>query len=178
MEREPSRNTSTASVLAGRPPPHPKFSRLRNSKSQEDLLGTPLKPEITGAFTPPRGRPISGRFSESDLLSKKGAISLDIPSVQVTQVSIGNSLQSTPKKHLKIHTLPADMKEMSLKDLAKKGKVKEEREGSRSAEPRQSSDSNSCLVDETARKKTKSPSPSIGQMKRRGHSKSQSVGTK
>ena len=129
------------------------------------MLGAPLKPEITGLFTPPR-RLIATRYSESDF-DKNRTHTLTLPSVQVTEVVTGNSLQSTPILKPKLRTLPTDMRELSLKDLT--------REGCKSAEPQVNG---GCLNADNM-KKVKSASPSaVGQRKHRGHSKSQSLGTK
>lgn len=137
---------------------------LRNSKSQEDLLGPPLKPEVTSMFTPPR-RPLTSRFSEANISSSK--TNPEIPTVEVTEKHVGNSLKHTPQSSSKVQTLPMSMRDMSFKDLQK--------EGSKSAEAHTNNDS---TVFEEAKKKIKSASPSVGFKKNRGHSKSLSVGTK
>ena len=154
-------------ITSHRPPPHPIDRPLRNSKSQEDLLGTPLKPEITGLFTPPR-RLASGRFSESDLKVKNKP---RVPHVKITEVSLGDSI-SVPKTSslkTKVQTLPADMRDFSAKSLRK--------EGSRSAEP---PNNNNGYHDDSRLQgmKIKSASPSIKPRRQHGHSKSQSLGTK
>ncbi len=82
-------------------------------------------------------------------------------------MTLGDSLQSTPLKHHKQRTLPADMRELSLKALAREG-------GTKSAEP----SGNNGGLSEDVRKKFKNGSPSVGLKWHRGHSKSHSVGNK
>ncbi len=157
------------STSSSRPIPrsiHP----IRNSKSQEDLLGAPLKPEITGLFTPPR-RLTASRFSDSNCAKRQPNL-LTLPSVQVTQAVIGNSIHSTPVAKPKLRTLPADMRELSIRDLA--------REGSKSAEPclNNNNNDNDSSSNNIMKNTTITSSPSLVHRKHRGHSKSQSLGTK
>ena len=132
--------------------PHP----LRNSRSSENLL-TPLKPEYTGPTeiaTPPRHNMLSSRHSDSNILD-----SPRMPRIsRINQISDDNAAKSRGGKVL---TLPAGIQPPVSKNW-------------RSVEPGRTTPHLELPSND---RKAKSYSPSVYN-KRKGHTKSQSLGNK
>lgn len=173
LQREPlASNRKQQSVVDFRHPAPPRSHHpLRNSKSQEDLTA-PLKPEYTGPVninttigTPPPRRPLSSRYSESDIGTPKKA-PFKPPTMQITVPSADKSTASSVKT--KGSTLPPNFQPPS-------GNAEDWRR-SQSAEGGKVNSHGH--LDFLGSKKVKSASPSLMGRRRTGHLKSQSLGNK